>query len=418
MASKKNVKARKNVKQMPKKTDDNKVIKIVIAIIAILIILFAVVSCVKKINSNSENGKTGNTKNKTEKKERKKKTIDVVDDVYIPTNISYVRPMVFNKTAAVQAAKEEADTTEPVVTLVGDEAIGIELGVDVYEEQGATWTDNKDGSGTITEPTRITLDGSSVQFVANDIPGEYTLIYSYTDAAGNTGIATRTVTVSDNLGPEVEATFVTSANTSNSPYNVGTGFATYSFNASDQSSVSLVKIAKEDTNIEQNGEWFENNGDELTLPYEYNLTENGKYIVYAVDSLGNESFTQFDVIEVPTPSTNGNVTTWTRNIILGSKDDKYSNVMVYSNSSRFKNGTTPRNAEIADFENPANQSKITSLGDNNDKNYVEITWATDDNSTHWNYIKYDRTTTDEDGNETTEYNIITGPHCATGIDNN
>ena len=60
-----------------------------------------------------------------------------------------------------------------------------------YVELGATWSDAVDGSGTVTAIT-----GS----VNTATVGSYTLTYRKTDAAGNTGTATRAVTV--NAAPD------------------------------------------------------------------------------------------------------------------------------------------------------------------------------------------------------------------------
>jgi hypothetical protein len=76
------------------------------------------------------------------------------------------------------------DATPPVVTLNGAESVTVILNSS-YTELGATATDDKDG--TITPVT----SGS----VNTDLVGKYTITYSATDAAGNEGTATRTVTV-------------------------------------------------------------------------------------------------------------------------------------------------------------------------------------------------------------------------------
>jgi hypothetical protein len=80
-----------------------------------------------------------------------------------------------------------ADTTPPVITLNGAASISLAIG-GTYTELGATWTDAVDGSGAVT-----TITGT----VNTAVAGSYTRTYSKTDAAGNTGTATRTVTVSD-----------------------------------------------------------------------------------------------------------------------------------------------------------------------------------------------------------------------------
>ncbi len=58
----------------------------------------------------------------------------------------------------------------------------------IYTDQTATWTDNVDGSGTITPASSGTVDTSTL--------GTYTLEYTHTDVAGNIGnTVTRDVTV-------------------------------------------------------------------------------------------------------------------------------------------------------------------------------------------------------------------------------
>ena len=74
------------------------------------------------------------------------------------------------------------DTTAPVITVTGDNPASVELG-DTYTDAGAT----ADGGETVTSTG--TVDTTTV--------GEYTITYSATDAANNTGTATRTVNVVD-----------------------------------------------------------------------------------------------------------------------------------------------------------------------------------------------------------------------------
>lgn len=80
------------------------------------------------------------------------------------------------------------DTTAPVVTLNGTSSQTISLNSD-YTELGATATDDNDG--TIAS-TAIVISGGPVN---EDAAATYTLVYTATDAAGNSGTATRTVIV-------------------------------------------------------------------------------------------------------------------------------------------------------------------------------------------------------------------------------
>jgi hypothetical protein len=92
------------------------------------------------------------------------------------------------------------DSTLPVITLNGDSSMGpppdqrqLSAG-STYTEEGATWTDNIDGSGNVTDITGSVDTGTL---------GAYTITYSYTDSAGNTGTATRTITVVDSALPTI-----------------------------------------------------------------------------------------------------------------------------------------------------------------------------------------------------------------------
>ena len=78
-----------------------------------------------------------------------------------------------------------ADTTAPVITVTGDNPATVEIN-STYTDAGAT----SDGGETVSASGEV--DTGTV--------GEYTITYSATDAAGNTGTATRTVNVVDS-GP-------------------------------------------------------------------------------------------------------------------------------------------------------------------------------------------------------------------------
>jgi hypothetical protein len=71
------------------------------------------------------------------------------------------------------------DTTAPVIT--------VNPGTDTVE-QGSAWTD---AGATADTGETVTVSGT----VDTSIAGTYTITYTATDAAGNTGTATRTVTV-------------------------------------------------------------------------------------------------------------------------------------------------------------------------------------------------------------------------------
>ncbi len=90
------------------------------------------------------------------------------------------------------AVVELGDTVAPVVTLNGDAAIEIAVG-DTFTDPGATASDpSTDGSGQATDLTAHINVSGAVNTVTE---GLYTLTYTVTDAAGNTGSVSRVVSV-------------------------------------------------------------------------------------------------------------------------------------------------------------------------------------------------------------------------------
>lgn len=79
------------------------------------------------------------------------------------------------------------DATAPVVTLTGDSTVTVEGGAP-YDDAGASATDTRDGTLT----PAITSNTVNVA-----VAGTYSVTYSATDTAGNTGTATRTVIVTE-----------------------------------------------------------------------------------------------------------------------------------------------------------------------------------------------------------------------------
>lgn len=87
-------------------------------------------------------------------------------------------------TASVFTGCNKDDIDAPVVTLNGAASQTISL-QGTYTELNATATDEKDGAITPTTSGTVNVDQTGV----------YTITYTATDAAGNVGTATRTVTV-------------------------------------------------------------------------------------------------------------------------------------------------------------------------------------------------------------------------------
>ena len=79
------------------------------------------------------------------------------------------------------------DTTAPVISLVGNAIVSLELGT-AYSDAGATATDNKDGTVTSSITTVSDVDVNTV--------GTYTVTYNVADIAGNAATqVTRTINI-------------------------------------------------------------------------------------------------------------------------------------------------------------------------------------------------------------------------------
>ena len=102
------------------------------------------------------------------------------------------------ETEIVTTLAPTEDVTSPLVVLEGDAAVVLTLSYinqAPFEDQGATCQDDRDGIVPLSE-TRITQDGwERVESVDTSRAGSFTITYSCTDNAGNTGEAVRTVTI-------------------------------------------------------------------------------------------------------------------------------------------------------------------------------------------------------------------------------
>ena len=96
--------------------------------------------------------------------------------------------------AAVQVTRTVAvaDTTAPVITLTDEAEVSHEAGTD-YTDAGASAADVFEGDLTAKLTTDNPVDTSK--------PGEYVVTYRVSDGAGNEGVLTRKVTVSDSIAP-------------------------------------------------------------------------------------------------------------------------------------------------------------------------------------------------------------------------
>ncbi|MBQ9013795.1 MAG: DUF5011 domain-containing protein [Bacilli bacterium] len=325
----------------------NKIIAIIIAIIIIIALLLCLTCCNKDTDPKKLQGKVIKESDKKKKKDKEKKETtnkEVVNNYFVPVTTkevattNTVTPMVFEP----KTVKEEKDTTPAVITLNGDEHVEVEYLSGVYEEKGATYTDNKDGSGIIKEPYKIKLNGESVQKVDETIIGTYVLTYKYVDRAGNISIKVRIVDVKDTTLPtanaygikkdgkyvvtlsdvseelsdwaepftnsydeKVEKVTITDIN--NNPNEVTVTYESdapeaketlvednkyykkYTFEVTDESDIEVVKIAQGDFEVtdfesdeRQIGEVLDNSNN-----YEYTIYYNGTYTLYVKDALGN-----------------------------------------------------------------------------------------------------------------------------------
>jgi hypothetical protein len=92
-------------------------------------------------------------------------------------------------TQVTRTVNVTADTTPPVITLIGASTINLNVG-DTYNEQGATATDNQDGNLTSSIVIAGTVNTASA--------GIYNVTYNVSDAAGNAATeVVRTINVSD-----------------------------------------------------------------------------------------------------------------------------------------------------------------------------------------------------------------------------
>ena len=98
-----------------------------------------------------------------------------------------------NDVGAWDYVDNPADTTAPVITVIGDDPATVELGA-AYTDAGATASDNIDGD--------ITNSIITVNNVNTNIVASYTVTYNVSDASGNAATeVTRTVNVVDTFAP-------------------------------------------------------------------------------------------------------------------------------------------------------------------------------------------------------------------------
>ena len=102
--------------------------------------------------------------------------------------VTYTATDASGNTATAIRVVNIVDTEPPAITIIGDNPVTVEPGT-VYTDAGAT----SDG------PENVTV----INNVNTNILGTYQIIYSATDASGNTGTAIRVVNVIDDVPPVI-----------------------------------------------------------------------------------------------------------------------------------------------------------------------------------------------------------------------
>ncbi len=124
------------------------------------------------------------------------------------------------------------DTIAPVISLIGDATIYVELG-STYIEQGATYIDNVDASGNAT------VGGNTVD---KSVLGTYIVTYNITDSSSNVATeVTRTVIVQDSIAP------VLSLNPSLDSLDVGEVYIEQSITVDEQTEYTIDLTGSVDT---------------------------------------------------------------------------------------------------------------------------------------------------------------------------
>jgi hypothetical protein len=118
---------------------------------------------------------------------------DVVGTYYLDYNYT---DKANNSAVVVSRTIRVVDTTPAVISLNGDAVVTHEAATE-YSDSGAVWADFIDSNG-INSSSNIDVNDSMVNY---DVPGNYTIVYTYVDAAGNEANATRTIAVVDHTPP-------------------------------------------------------------------------------------------------------------------------------------------------------------------------------------------------------------------------
>lgn len=147
-----------------------------------------------------------------------------------------------------------------------------------------SWTNDSD-VGSVTEWTAF---NNGATLTIDSAEGDWYLHIRATDNASNTNYSVSNEFMLDNALPFVSIT--------GNPSSWQNTSATINVSINDLSGVSQVKW---DTGI-LNTPYFGSSGTILSSPYSFEVSENGNYTVYAMDSAGNENVTVFTVSYIDT----------------------------------------------------------------------------------------------------------------------
>jgi len=215
-----------------------------------------------------------------------------------------------NKAVEVTRIIKVVDTKAPVITLIGENPVTVQVGVD-YQDAGATAIDNYEGDIS----SRIIVTGT----VNTKVPGEYTLYYNVSDYSGNAAIqVTRTVIVADTVAPEVDFKILNP--TTNEWYG-----ESIQVKVSGQDASGISKLEYQLVIDGTLGEWRELNLDNPIFMISNN-SANIKFNVRSTDGAGNVSDVKpsdtykLDVLkpeidEVITSGVYDKVTTWYKSAV-------------------------------------------------------------------------------------------------------
>ena len=186
-------------------------------------------------------------------------------------------------TEVVRTVNVAADIVVPVINLIGDATVSVELGSE-YTDAGATASDNLDGDITAAIVTVNPVDVNTV--------GTYNITYNVTDSSGNQAVeVTRTVTVSESgLFLSTDAFALVEGETDSFAVKLKAaplGSVVINLTSSDEAEVTLstATLTFNDNN------WDTKQTVIISAVDDYNLDDSSAVVTLAVDkSISHSSF--------------------------------------------------------------------------------------------------------------------------------